>query len=330
MKRGALLIVLVLCGSVLPLAAHDPGLSSVEIELGPGGAAVVMTLAGSDAASLQAAALGRGLAIEFDGRAVEPVESSLERDAGNVRVTFRVPGTPPAARIAVHSKLLESLPPGHRQYVAVRYPGGRLAAEAMLSLRSNRFEAAVTSPAAHPAPHFVLLGVEHIGTGWDHLVFLFGLLVAGSALRPALKVITSFTVAHSITLVLAALGVVALPSRVVEPLIAVSIVYVGLENLFHRNLERRWLVTFGFGLAHGFGFASALADLGIGRGAGRLLPLASFNIGVEVGQVAIALLVLPLVWRFRRHPAFAARAVPALSALVAACGVFWFVQRTLL
>src|SRR5262249_36378708 len=154
--------------------------------------------------------------------------SSVEREEANVRVTLRLPGVP-SARVSVRSLLLDRLPPGHRQYVAVRGTSGSLAGEGMLSLRSNRFETAVTAPAPRPSSHFLLLGVEHIGTGYDHLVFLFGLLVAGSGLRSALKIITSFTVAHSITLALAALGVVAVPPRVVEPLIAISIVYVGLE-----------------------------------------------------------------------------------------------------
>jgi hydrogenase/urease accessory protein HupE len=331
MKRGGLLLFLAWAG--LPLFAHDPGLSSVEIELGPRGSAAVITLAaagvtgtGADFASPLAASLARGLAIEFDGRAVEPLESSVERDAGNVRVVLRLAGAP-AARLSVRSLLFERLPPGHRQYVAVRSAGGRVAGESMLSLRSNRFETAVAVPAVRRWSHFVLLGVEHIGLGYDHLVFLFGLLVAGSGLRSALKIITSFTVAHSITLSVAALGAIAISPRVVEPLIAVSIVYVGLENLLHRNLERRWLVTFAFGLVHGLGFASALADLGI---RGQVLPLASFNIGVELGQVAIALVVLPLVWHFRRYPSFTVRAVPALSAIVAACGAVWLVERVLI
>src|SRR5262249_20178998 len=155
--------------------------------------------------------------------AVEPLESSVERENGNVRVTLRLPGVA-AGRVSLRSLLLDRLPPGHRQYVAVRGAGRPPAGGGMLSLRSNRFETTAATPAARPSSHFVLLGIEHIGLGYDHLVFLFGLLVAGSGLRSALKIITSFTVAHSITLALAALGAVAVPPRVVEPLIAISIV----------------------------------------------------------------------------------------------------------
>ena len=111
---------------------------------------------------------------------------------------------------------------------------------------------------------FLRLGVEHMITGYDHVLFLFALLIVGNSVRSAAKLITSFTVAHSITLALATFNVVHLPPHVVEPLIAISIIYVGLENLWHRHLQHRWLLTFGFGLIHGLGFASVLRDTGIG------------------------------------------------------------------
>src|SRR6185295_17497952 len=120
---------------------------------------------------------------------------------------------------------------------------------------------------------FVLLGIEHILTGYDHLIFLLGLLLAGASFKNVAKIITSFTVAHSITLALSTFDLVRIPSAVVEPLIAVSIVYVGLENIFRRDLKWRWLLTLGFGLVHGFGFASALRSLGIGSGTGAAMPL---------------------------------------------------------
>src|SRR5207248_3078790 len=120
-----------------------------------------------------------------------------------------------------------------------------------------------------------------IWTGCDHLCFLFGLLVVGGRFLSSAKIITSFTVAHSLTLALATFNVVSLPSRIVEPLIAASIVYVGVENLFRRDLDKRWLLAFGFGLVHGLGFASALREAGIGadNGAGVVVPLVSFNLG---------------------------------------------------
>ena len=150
---------------------------------------------------------------------------------------------------------------------------------------------------------FFLLGVEHIFTGYDHILFLVALLLAagvvgGGGLRPGfiylLGVVTSFTVAHSVTLICAALGWVALGSRVVEPAIAATITYVGIENLVVRSPRRRWLLTFVFGLVHGFGFAHILSEVGL-PARGLLLSLLSFNVGVEVGQLAVVALLFPMV-----------------------------------
>ena len=117
----------------------------------------------------------------------------------------------------------------------------------------------------------------------------------------------------------------------VEPLIAFSIVYVGIENLIHRDFRRRWILTFLFGLVHGFGFASALRERGIAAGAGGIvIPLVSFNLGVEAGQLTLAALAIPLLWRLRKKDLFAARLAPVLSVLVALAGAFWLIRRTLL
>ena len=128
---------------------------------------------------------------------------------------------------------------------------------------------------------------------------------------------------------MATLNLVQISSSIVEPLIAASIVYVGVENLFRGGEPRgRWLLTFAFGLIHGFGFASVLRELGVGaNGSSIAIPLISFNLGVELGQIAIAALVLPLIWKLRTQPVFLYRWVPACSTLVAALGTFWFVQR---
>ena len=176
-----------------------------------------------------------------------------------------------------------------------------------------------------------MLGVEHILTGYDHLAFLLGLLIVGGSLRSVLKIITSFTVAHSITLALATLGVINFSPTITEPLIAASIIYVGLENIWRGGSDSRWLLALGFGLIHGCGFATALKELGIGsNGSGVALPLLSFNLGVELGQIAIAALILPMVWRLNARPSFAPRLVPACSLVIAVLGGFWLVQRTLL
>jgi hydrogenase/urease accessory protein HupE len=135
-------------------------------------------------------------------------------------------------------------------------------------------------------------GIAHIFLGYDHIAFLAAVVLWARRLWPVVKVVTAFTVAHSITLSLAALDIGQIPSAIIEPAIAASIVYVAVENFLSRDVEKRWRDAFGFGLIHGFGFASALQEIGMPRSA--LVPaLASFNIGVEIGQIAIVCLVVP-------------------------------------
>jgi len=198
------------------------------------------------------------------------------------------------------------------------------------------FEVPITAeaeaPGTPPLPGFrgyFRLGVEHILTGTDHLLFLLGLLVACRRFRTAAGIVTCFTAAHSVTLALAALGVVTLSSRVVEPLIAATIAFVGVENLLRGDEPRgRWLLAFAFGLVHGLGFASALAATGLGAAGTSIVgPLVAFNLGVEVGQLAVAAPLLALLWRLRRLPWFARHGARATSLIVAAVGLVWLLQR---
>ena len=197
--------------------------------------------------------------------------------------------------------------------------------------------AASASPTAPAAPHrgisFFWLGVEHIVTGYDHLLFLAALLLVCKNFREAAGVITFFTIAHSITLTLAALDLVRIPGRIVEPAIAASIVYVGLENIFgrHRFVWRAG-ITFAFGLVHGLGFASALREVGLGStSVGIAWPLLKFSVGLETGQLTIAAVVLTILLALRRRwpEDFANRVAPAGSVVVAAIGGFWLVSRIL-
>lgn len=172
---------------------------------------------------------------------------------------------------------------------------------------------------------FLTLGVEHILGGYDHLLFLGGLLLVCQRLASMALIISCFTLAHSITLLFAALKWVVLPGDIVEPLIAASIVYVGVENLW-RVPQKRWLLTFVFGLIHGFGFASVLQETGLGA-QGFVLPLFSFNLGVEAGQLFVAAIFLPLLLSLRKWPRFVDYGVPALSVSVVAFGGYWFITR---
>ena len=194
-----------------------------------------------------------------------------------------------------------------------------------------------TAPVAAPGAAglflpFLHLGIEHILTGYDHLLFLCGLLIACRRAKSMVIIVTCFTLAHSITLALAALNVMNVPSTIVEPLIAASIVFVGVENLLRREEPKgRWLLTFGFGLIHGFGFAGALRAAGLGSaGSALAVPLFSFNLGVELGQLAVIGVLLPVYLKTRDRPAFTRIVRPVISLLVALAGLWWLLQRTLL
>lgn len=175
------------------------------------------------------------------------------------------------------------------------------------------------------ASSFVVLGIEHILTGYDHILFLISLLLVGSSLGNLLKMVTAFTVAHSVTLSLSVLNIVSLPSSLVESVIALSIVYVAAENLWRQEIKQRWLIAFAFGLIHGLGFAGILQEINI-SGSNLFLYLASFNIGVEVGQ-AIIVAVAFLVLRALPKRPWVKNLQSLASFSLVIVGVFWFVQR---
>jgi hydrogenase/urease accessory protein HupE len=174
----------------------------------------------------------------------------------------------------------------------------------------------------------LILGVEHILFGYDHILFLLALLVVSKNLWQMVKVASAFTVAHSITLALAWYGIVDLPSRLVESAIAVSIAFVAIENIVSRRFGHRWLLAGAFGLVHGLGFYSALRDLGLGQ-SDMAITLLAFNLGVEIGQIAVIAMVYgPIRWWSRqRWYRQSARACSAIILLVAS---WWVVERVFL
>ncbi|NWF25749.1 HupE/UreJ family protein [Streptomyces sp. PKU-EA00015] len=174
---------------------------------------------------------------------------------------------------------------------------------------------------------FVAMGLEHILLGIDHVLFLVLLLLGAQGWRSVVRLATSFTVAHSVTLALAVLGWVEVPAEIVEPLIALSIVYVAVENIARGESRHRVLVVFGFGLLHGLGFAGALSftDDFTGR---LLVSLLSFNLGIELGQLAIVLLVFPLLLLARRY-SWSTVAHIGATGVVGVVGLAWFVERLL-
>jgi hydrogenase/urease accessory protein HupE len=218
---------------------------------------------------------------------------------------------------------LALLAPGHRELVERDgSPAGVVSAEHPAIELPAGAEASTLAVASQ----FVRLGIEHIWTGWDHLAFVFGLLLAARSVREIALVVTGFTVAHSITLSLAALGLVSLSPAFVEPAIALTIAFVGIENQLDPPARRRIFVTAGLGLIHGLGFAGALREIGLPR-AHLALALGCFNVGVEIGQLAVVLAILPILLRLRREAWWRTTGVKAASAAVALAGLGWFVAR---
>jgi hydrogenase/urease accessory protein HupE len=220
--------------------------------------------------------------------------------------------------------------PQHKTFLNI-YEGGSITAQAILDRQRSGFEYFSGSRQGIRAVfgRFVPAGIHHILIGPDHLLFLVGLLLLGGSFRQLLLVVTAFTLAHSMTLSLAALGMVIPPANTIEPAIALSVVYVGADNLLVAGGGRdtRAWVAFAFGLIHGFGFANVLRDMDLpARALGW--TLFSFNRGVEIGQLAVVGLVASLLARIRARSEVAGRRLAfAGSIVVMLAGAIWFVQR---
>jgi hydrogenase/urease accessory protein HupE len=240
-----------------------------------------------------------------------------------LEMALRCPGTTGA--LAIRDDWPEVLGAHFQTVLSVRVPG-RPSTE--LAFLENNRSATVDLAAApsHGWTRFIAMGIEHILEGLDHLLFLLALLALARGFWPIAKIVTAFTAAHSITLSLAALGLVDVPSQVVEPLIAASIVWVAVENLVApQRAASRWVVAALFGLVHGLGFASALGDLELSRSA-LVQALIGFNLGVEFGQLAFVAVVLPpIAWLSR--PGRLPRLPQFLSMAVALAGAYWLVTR---
>ncbi len=294
---------------------NQDGMIDAE-ELAAGRAALVRAVAG-------------GVTVQADG---QRCPGSLDRawvseeDGGAVfQLRYTCAAIPD--RLTLAMPLLDGLAPGHR-HLARLFRAGM--PEVTVLDRGHATwtpgAARVSSSAGGIAWSMLKLGVEHILGGWDHLLFLLGVILVGARLRALVGVVTAFTLAHSITLALAALSVFAPSPRFIEPAIALSIAYVGVENLFVKDARRRWRITFAFGLIHGFGFAGVLREIALPR-AQVPIALVTFNLGVEIGQLAVLLVAVPLVLTARRAPWFGDRGVKAVSAAIAVAGAVLFILR---
>ena len=248
-----------------------------------------------------------------------------------------------AGALKVRYSLLFDVDPSHRGLVQWIAPGTASVQALVFGTESAEQTLALQAASAwQTLRQYLLDGVWHIWIGYDHILFLLALLLPavllrregqwqpaprlGGAVKEVFKVVTAFTLAHSITLSLAALGIVSLPSRLVESAIAASVIVAALNNLRGTIEGRRWVMAFIFGLLHGFGFASVLADLGLPQGA-LVLALVGFNVGVELGQLAIVAVFLPLAFWLRATRFYRVGVLIVGSSLVALLASWWLAQR---
>ena len=246
-------------------------------------------------------------------------------------------------RLSIRYSMLADIDPSHRGLLTLT--AGSATQSGVLGGSAIQAAFDVNSPSSwRTFIEYLQAGIWHIWSGIDHLLFLVSLLLPAvlirrerhwdpvSQARPAvfsiLKVVTAFTLAHSITLTLAALDVVRLPSRLTESVIAASIIVAALNNIFPIVTDSRARIAFAFGLLHGFGFASVLADMGLPSGA-RLLSLLAFNLGIETGQLAVVLAVMPVVYAIRASLVYRRAVLPWGSAVIAAIALVWLIQRAL-
>ena len=363
MRRSALLVMGVLCA--VTADAHPAPFSYLDLRLnasGVNGTLVVHDLdAAHDLGIAQADSLldpvvaarhrdalvkllSPRITIEFDGRPVAinwgPIDVVPERQS--VRLAFTIPDPPPGHTV-IHAYVFP-YDPIHQTFINL-YEDDQLTLQAILDASRQRVEyyGGTTQGRLAVIRTFVRSGIEHIMIGPDHVLFLVGLLLLGGTLAKLALIVTAFTIGHSITLSLAALDIVSPPAYFIEPLIALTIVVVGADNLLVLRAARvspvspvspaadirAWLAAV-FGLIHGFGFAYVLKEFGLPQAA-LGWSLFAFNLGVEIGQLLIVLIVAGALMLLRQRSAGAARVVAMLGSIaVIAAGVYWFVERVFL
>jgi hydrogenase/urease accessory protein HupE len=272
--------------------------------------------------------------LSAGGRPLRATSFAVMPDGSDIPFRLVYP-RPAASTVQLHASYLDRIAYMRPGTVMVKTKQSRLVATALLTrdqpdaTLSLELPSGASAGGAHGFAAYFKLGVEHILTGFDHLLFLAALLIGVRKTKPMLVIVTTFTLAHSITLGLAAFDVIVLPARIVEPLIAASIIVVGLENIFRReaSADRYWLSGL-FGLIHGFGFASLLRETALARSGGEMIvALLGFNLGVESGQMLVAAPLVPLLLLLRRKTAFDPQGVRALSTVVIAVSAVWLWQR---
>ena len=306
--------------------AHEAGIATPDSLLAP---AFLDRHAGA-----LARMLASRLALVADGDTLRPrwIGATTVGERRAVAFDWSASWAREPARLRIEGGLFP-YDPQHETYLNV-YESGALRHQDQLDRERTRYDHYTGTRQGSLAVLrvFLLSGIHHIFIGPDHVLFIVGLLLLGGSALRLLKIVTAFTLAHSVTLALATMGLVTPPPRLIEPAIAVSIVAVGISNLRARpgGADGRAWAALGFGFIHGFGFASVLRDFGLPREA-LGISLFAFNAGVEVGQACIVALVAPpLALLGRRAPGPARRVVVAGSIVVALAGAWWFVERAFL
>lgn len=369
MMARCLILLALLCACVFPAQAHkasdsyltlnvqgeriegqwDIALRDLEMAIGldaNGDAAITWDEVRARHEAIGAYALAR-LTLGSAGQScpIRVTQHLIDSHTDGAYAVLRLQGACPqtVATLDVGYKLLFDIDPQHKGLLRLTHGANTHSAIFAPDAREQALQ--VAAPARwRQFADYVRHGVWHIWIGFDHILFLVSLLLPAVLVRSGgkwqgreslrasvidvLKIVTAFTLAHSLTLTLAALGAMTLPSRLVESAIAASVILAALNNLW--PLVHRWraLVAFGFGLIHGFGFASVLADLGLPQGA-LVLSLVGFNVGVELGQLAIVLVFLPLAFLLRRGLFYRRVVLTGGSALIALVAVVWLAERVL-
>jgi hydrogenase/urease accessory protein HupE len=360
-RAGAAALVLVLACLASVAEAHKVNLSTARIELRPARVvALEVALKGSDVdravgtslydgatdrVDTAEVAAGAGPIADYildnvsvagtDGTACRRADPQVVPDGDGVVVRIAYDCGQVTGDLVYRSTVLTAVEPSARQIVLI----GTGADSQQTLLDPTHQAVTITAPAPDlwtTLQRYTMSGIEHIFLGYDHIAFLIAVVLWATRVWPVVKAVTAFTIAHSITLSLAVLGIVEIPSAIVEAAIAASILFVAVENFFSRNVGRRWMITFPFGLIHGLGFASALKEYGLPQDA--VAPaLAAFNVGVEIGQIAIVMIVVPgllgldrLLSTNRAAPIRPRPLVLSLSGGIAVLAFRWLLLRTVM
>jgi hypothetical protein len=256
------------------------------------------------------------------GQVVPPTSTTISI---TTIVDFVCPGE--IRELGIRDDLFDAAGPNLHTLAKIEWPGGVQQFAFATESRETKVTVGGKVEAARGAGSFFPFGIEHILTGYDHLLFLLVLILRGGGWVRLLGIIAAFTAAHSVALALAAFDFLTVPDRLTGALVAASIAYVAAENLFpNYATARRWAVSLVFGLVHGFGFSAVLREIGLPK-ENLLLSLLNFNLGIEAGQAMVVLLIVPILVLMHRK-SWEPKLVATISAIVLAIGLFLFVERT--